>query len=352
MNINFEKRIFLLYSVFLIVLQGYSKVIFFDNEISQKIVFYSLVFSFLAYFLFIKYDKKDLLILFLSVIAFLSLGNGSALKLFLILIVLKYFPLRKVLKNYLIINVLFYVFVIFVLKADYGSNIYTREINGVYEIRNTLGFDNPNKAFYYLVPIIIPLVILYMKRCANLLSLGILLISILIFKETLSQTGFYLNVLLSIIILIYNIKDGRILRKVSFGFIAYTPIILLLLALVLPLFLNPDAFSMRMYYWSLYLRDYFSIKSLLGYSMVSEYPLDGSYIYGVIYFGVIFTVFVIFKYIKIIKEFLVNKKRFYLIIPVFYMLAYGFSETNLFEVAFNPTLLLLFLNYSQEKNEL
>ena len=135
------------------VIQSYSKVFFASDTIFQNIFFYALVFFSILIVSISKFRLIDIFLIITSLIIYLAFGNGFALKLFLVSLAVRCLDINKLLRCYLLLATIAFITVILFNVGGDNSLIYFKG-DGVFRIaRETLGFDNPNKPFYYLLPI-------------------------------------------------------------------------------------------------------------------------------------------------------------------------------------------------------
>lgn len=106
------------------------------------------------------------------------------------------------------------------------NNDVIRTVDGVAQIRSSLGFSNANAVFAYFIPIVLSGIYLYKKN--KLFNFMVLIISFILYYYTKCRTGFYL-VLLSLIFNIFN--SGKTIKKSNIFFIAFFIISILLAVL-------------------------------------------------------------------------------------------------------------------------
>lgn len=348
MVINIKKITVCVFS-FIIVLQSYSKVLFSQDSIYQVFIFYSLITFALMIFFSSRFDLADIFIIGLSFIAYILLGNGFALKLVLVSLALRYCNIDVFLRFYLYLACLIFIFVIVFGTAETTDVFYKGE-GTLKTIRETLGFDNPNKAFYYITPIITCLLFLYYKRYPFCSLIIIVAITYFIFTKTLTTTGLLSNLILVILLLLY-----RLFPRISERILSNTALVPILIIL-----LTSVSFSLAYFYHSNdYVNSLLSLRPLFWYEVLNagyvelifmgqlydthNIPLDNSYIQAVYYMGLFFFLIMIYCYwlgLSIAKK---NGNSISLItILIIYTTIYSFGETFFIEPTLNLTFIIVF----------
>lgn len=348
MVINIKKFVVFIFSL-MIVLQSYSKVLFSQDSFYQVLIFYSLMTFSLIMFFSSRFDLVDILIIGLSLTAYILFGNGFALKLVLVALALRYCNIDVFLKCYLYLACLIFVFIIVFGAAETTTVFYKGEVS-LRIIRETLGFDNPNKAFYYLTPIITCLLFLYYRRYPFCSLIFVISITFFIFTKTLTTTGLLSNLILVMMLLSYRFfprVSGRILSNT-----ALVPMLIVLLTSVsfsLAFFYHSNDYvnsllSFRPFFWYEVLNTGYTELIFMGQSYdTHNIPLDNSYIQAIYYMGLFFFLVMIYYYwlgLSIAKK---NGNDIALItILIIYTTIYSFGETFFIEPTLNLTFIIVF----------
>lgn len=332
------------------VLQSYGKVLFFQDSIANAVLFYALMLFSLLVITCSKFSITELLIILIALSAYALFGNGFALKLILVSLACRAFDIRDVLKTYLVFAVIIFLLVIFADAAVDSSNVYYKADGAVKVIRYALGFDNPNKAFYYMVPIIVSFLFLYFKKIPVISLLLISISTYLVYEKTLTTTGLISNCFLIFMLSLYNF-----LPKISTILFnrAVIPLTIFLLFSVGSFYLafvyhsDPAlnaVLSLRPSYWYSISLDVNPLFIFLGQAYeVNNIPLDNSYIQSVLFMGVFFFYLMSYYYWVGLNVGKKNGMNLTLInILIIYVLIYSFGETLLIEPTLNLTFIIVF----------
>ncbi|TBL52972.1 hypothetical protein EYZ00_13050 [Hafnia paralvei] len=343
-----------------LVLQGYSKVIFSEQYDEQKIVFYFLV-ALCAMIIFIdRLSLSDIIILLISSVAYIALGNGYALKLFLIVYAARTFELNMLIKKMLAISIIFYIGVVFFGFGNIDVGVFTRVSDSGRVIRETIGFDNPNKAFFFLVPIFISWVYLYGNKHKISSLFLIISVTFIIYTLTYTVTGLIANILLSLLLIFsWLIPSLRTQSRTRIWMvIPITFILFIIISVYIAIAYQADSninriLSERPKLWYYFIENYLNWSFIFGQAKEETVlPLDNSYIDALVHFGFIFILYLIYMYSKASK--LVFKTRIdnsLFLILCLYILVYSLGETLFFEPAYNPSLLIVFNIVRMAKSE-
>lgn len=242
-------------------------------------------------------------------------------------------------------NVLFYILTIIFYYVGYSENYelsrkYIKILDGVLSYRETLGFNHPNTAVKFFIPIFISYI--YLNR--NVLNLkkyiGLSLVIALLYLKTFSRTFIY-SLIVSFIF-IFIIKKIKILKKMSRYYIVIVS--------VLSYFLGVNANNLREYnnivsgrfnLWGKYLNLY--NLSILGQKIPNDikeyYPLDNSYLTILLNQGLLILTVYIFFYCIYMKKI---KDNYIMVGLVVIILTVGFFESYIFLFTINPLVLIMY----------
>lgn len=340
------------------VIQSYSKVFFASDTIFQNIFFYALVFFSILIVSISKFRLIDIFLIITSLIIYLAFGNGFALKLFLVSLAVRCLDINKLLRCYLLLATIAFITVILFNVGGDNSLIYFKG-DGVFRIaRETLGFDNPNKPFYYLLPIFCCFVFLYFKRYPISCITAIIIVTYAVYIKTLTTTGLFSNALLVLMLLIYYFLPNKTNRILGNPLLITCSIIVLYFASFFIAFTyhsdsNVNFFlSHRPEYWYEIIRTTNIYLLIFGQALdLQLVPLDNSYIHSVIYMGAFFCIIMIFCYwLGLTRAKLRGVNISIISILCIYVFFYSFGETLLVGPTLNITFIIIF-NYIRDHNK-
>lgn len=320
---------------------------------SSSLLFYASIALLMIQFLIIRKHNITELAIFLTACAlYVFTREGAILVLILLAISVRDIDDEYVVKNYLIINALFII--AFVLIGNFLpdlikiSDTHYRLKDGIYIVRNCFGLHNPNLIFFYTIGVYAAYIFLRFEKY-NMVDRAILLVmTILIYKVTMSRTGLLTMIAALFLVDILKYIDLKKYIKISF-LIKISPILLLIGSVAIGLLFSKNELlnsllASRPRYWNVYLGQEGNFLSLFGNSYSPEIkqanPLDNSYVYLTAMLGlmsVVFFMILLYKGLDIlIKK---NENKYIAVIVMF--LVYSFAENILFEAGFNFTIVFL-----------
>ncbi|TGA73338.1 hypothetical protein VFES401_01110 [Aliivibrio fischeri] len=343
---------------FLIILQVYAKVVFVSDFLFQKIAFYSLIFACLVYILISVKSINEILIIIMSVMLYIYFGNSMLIKLVLIILAVKNEDIIFLIKCHLFYSLMFYSStIVFELGLpSYLGTYYRDGFNSI--VRNTMGFDNPNKPFLYLSTIIYSILFLINDKSKSIkfiFTITLLYWVIYVYSQTRSYTGLFVYTFLLITFFLYHSSFFiRInIEKLMLIFVPLLPLFLIIVSVVIPVYYHDNAFANalltgRPYYWYHYLVEIPYSNYFFGGTVEYKHALDNSFIQLIGGGGIILVSMFLVFYSSMFKKILKRNNLSVCIILVF-LLVYATSETFLFEPGLNITLYWL-LYYSRSLN--
>ncbi|MBD1571475.1 hypothetical protein [Aliivibrio sp. S10_S31] len=335
--------------IFSVIITEYTKFLLNGYGVNEFFFFLTLIICFLIISLS-KIDKFDIVLLSFSFLILVGGFSPLVFKLVIYCVAAKKCNSEVMIKTHLFTSLSFFIYIIFLwaVGVNYLGEITTYYRDGV--IRSALGFKNPNNAFMFTFPILYSLVYLHSKNY-KIISIVIIFSSFFsfwVYNETLSRTFVY--VLFSgmpTLIIYLGIKKFKFTEKVLF----FSPFFFIAITYVVAFHFNNGFFntllSSRPNLWFIYLRDYFDssiLNALFGVRFNSsdlEFPLDSSFVFGLIYLGFVPFFYFIYKYSRLFTYLFLSKETL-LIVFTLLMFNYSVFETLLFNLAFNPSLILLF----------
>lgn len=320
---------------------------------SSSILFYGSIGLLLIQFLLIKkHNITELAIFLTSCALYVFTKEGAILVLILLAISIKDIDDRYVVKNYLIMNAMFII--AFVLIGNFLpdlikiSDLHYRLKDGIYVARNCFGLHNPNLIFFYTIGIYAAYIFLRFDEYNMMDRAILLLVTLFIYKITLSRTGLLTMIAALVLVEILKCIDLKKHTKISF-LVKISPILLLIGSVAIGMLFSKNellnkVLASRPRYWNIYLNQEGNFLSLFGnsYSSIIKQanPLDNSYVYLTVMLGLVSVVFfmvLLYKGLDIlIKK---DQKKYITVITMF--LVYSFAENILFEAGFNFTIVFL-----------
>ena len=291
-TITNNSLIFIIYVLFIVALSlPFIFRITFTKESFLKIMLILLV-SFIMFFLY----KEDNVFLY-SILGLILINEDR----------------KEIIKNvFFSLLIIFSITLLLGLVGILPNTDAIRNIDGVIQIRYSLGFSNANAAFSYFIPMLLAGTYLYRKN--YLFNFIMFIVILFIYFNTRCRTGFYS----ALLILLFNMFDmKRIFKKGNIMFIVFFCISLLLAFLFGSTkynFIN-EALSYRPWYSYQFLKEGISI---WGMGVSSKIILDNLYLrllanYSI--FGVILYYFIYSKGSKLcFDDSLINNLTFFFLL--------------------------------------
>ena len=245
---------------------------------------------------------------------------------------------------YLCVSVFFYLLTILIdnLGILQEREVMTRNIGEQLLIRDDLGFGHPNTTMMTLLPIIFLVYYVWYEKNKIKVTVGILIISQIIYKLTNSRTGYLLTI---IFVFSFLIKDRYLDRLKYF---AYSSIFFLLyFSFGLPSKLKYSFYdklvSGRFRLFDYYLTHYEI--TLFGNKKITEmygfFPLDNTYVRILFEQGIVGLIVAILLVIYIFR--LLYRNKDYKAIRIFVVtLIFGVMEGQAFNYYFNVIYLIIY----------
>lgn len=297
----------------------------------------------LSLILFIKWELYDAVFLIIGIIVTLLTKNSLFLAFFVMGIYCRKNNISNeyLVKNYLFMTAIFFLGMIllnFFEILPNGVNVHYRGDS----IRNDFGFGNPNTPFLASLPLYAGYLYLRFDKYDIYDRLLLLTVSFIIYLQTYSRTG--LMTILTILLFIEIVKRVDIRKnKIITLLLTLLPIIITGLSFFTAKFLNTYFFneilSHRPETWDIYIRHINFFRNQYYYTLLETYPLDNSYIFSFVLYGILFTTLLLILYTYYMrKNILENNAKMIAICSIF--LIYSFGENILFNIGLNFTLIL------------
>lgn len=309
----------------------------------------------------------------LAVVMISSYANMICIVLFLV--IAQFVDFDKIIKTSICTNVAMIVFVVAMCLVGELPNYEYRHYSLIQKMRITvysygfLHYSTPSYIIFF-----ISILLLYFKRgkIASFFALGINLLSYLIFTTKLPF------ILAFVFIFMLNwLSDTKLLDKAPKNLseiFSFLPLLLLGTAYFLSRFYNPTkgwmlvlnkALSDRLYQGKVGLSKFgvglfgkqfemigvYSLDSE-GLSLGDYIYIDSDYLYMLLRYGIIFTLFIIIVYIVMLRKF-IDKRYYYFISWTIICLLFALSNWCLYVIEFNPLIfagMRLFTGGSIEDN--
>lgn len=332
-----------------------------NNTATDFIIISAVIMSIVL--LFGKKIKKSEInfILFMLTFIIISYIHGRTIDIIISLIIAIFYmnidkSIENFIKDFTFTSALFYLITLFLHGTGILEQVASsRYVNGVIDVRNSLGFIHVNATFMYFIPIFLG--ILYINKSKNrkhqIFALIILdIISIILYSLSLCRTGMMIVIIINAMLIlkkyISNSKICDFLAKYAY---LYMPILLILLykftATDFSNYSINKLLSFRPYYINQALNTY-KFK-LFGNNITNDFIIDCSYIKILLNFGVLS--YFIFSYINI-KSYDYLKTDFYLKLIYLSFIIYQVFENNyLYQTNFLMVIQLLILMKTKAEKE-
>lgn len=348
---KYPKIVYLLLSALIFILIAKSYLFFvyvvnFNGEIPNNINFVC-VWGFrlflISLILFIKWDFSEILLLIIGLVITFLTRNSLFLAFFVMGV---YCRNNKISNEYLVKNYLFITAIFFLGMILLNAfNILPNGVDVHYRgdsIRNDFGFGNPNSPFLAALPLYAGYIYLRFDKYDIYDRILLLIASFVIYFQTYSRTG--LITILAILLFIEIVKRVDIRKnKFATSILTLLPLLITALSFFTAKFLNNNFFneilSHRPESWDIYIKNIKLFRNPHYYTLRETYPLDNSYIFSFVLYGVIFTILLLALYTYYMrKNLLENNAKIIAICSIF--LIYSFGENILFNIGLNFTLIL------------
>lgn len=334
-----------------------------DNKFLQLITIVAFV-SLGIKFSITKYTFNEFMFSFSVVILgmatyFVTKREGILLTI-LTIVGLKDVEIGKVFKCTFFIRVIMYISTISLTLLGLIENkkiLHWREGVG-YVYRYGLGYDHPNLLHSTLFILVALFLYLYYKNLNIVHYSFIFILNLIIYKFSLSRTGFYL-IILSLILTIFMKKDKTNLKYKLTSLVIPSCVLFTFVSGFfygkLEIFNKIDRLlSGRIYYTSYFLKNY--SLSLFGNNLyVDNNLIDNSYIILLANYGIIVFILYLAIYRKVIKNFIINRLDKELLVIIIFSI-YGITEGFLPNIFMNISLVftstILFKERLNEKEKL
>lgn len=345
-SLRYEEFLFLIF--FAMITAGKGLGLGASSKLLQSITIISLMYLTVKLFTS-KYTVNEVIISFLLCI--LGLGTYIVTKrqgvlLSIITIIgLKNISYEKVFKVAFGVRLILYILTISLAILGILENkkiIHWRDSAGFF-YRYSLGYSHPNLLHSTLFILVILFIYLFYKKLNIKLYSFIFLVNLLIYKFSVSRTGFY-GVIATILFTIFmknskGIFKYKIIKLVVPGCILFTFITAILYEKVEFINILDRLLSGRIGYTSYFLNNY--SMSLFGNNLyLDDNLIDNSYIILLANYGIIIFVLYLISYNKIIKKYITLKMDKELIMIVCFSV-YGITEGFLSNIFMNLSLVYI-----------
>lgn len=327
--------------IFLIIAYGYvSQYAFFPN-ITPYVFITAVVLLGLHYILALRIRKSQVIkyCMFLILALFITYVSKAPHFVFAIIIAISFLVDKKsnasIVRTYFWTSLIFFLITIILYATGVlPDNVIYRATETGWVVRSNLGFDNPNTAMIFALPMFAAGYYLYGKRLGYwLLSLPALA---LLYFATDCRTGAACILFFFIAALLFSHR-----KKVS-TFLSYifATLFFLLSALSIALATSSlsgltaginELLSNRLYLWSYYIDNHLTT-TLLGGEKVPGYVLDNVYIFILVKMGIF--AFMLYGLVYFVGTRRLKSDRRMLIVVAGY-LVYGILETNVILTSIN-----------------
>ncbi len=268
---------------------------------------------------------------------------------------------NKIIKYFFVSSMICFcvhIFLFIIGVLDDPDIMYRTVSDGSVLTRSFLGFEHPNNAFMFLLPIILCGYYFVQNFIQKLIFVSIsFFISLIIFFKTNSRTGFILIIL---ILLISLINESWIKRRKILLFIGrFMFFIMSIISIGISILCGKEItnkvnelLSGRPYIWHTYLNDKVRLIPTPGKIGLEEsqivdqfgQSIDNYYIYFLVRYGIILFIIIGIIYYAFFKNLQKNGQIKLYVITIFYFI-YGMVETNTILVSINFVLIFIFSIY-------
>lgn len=346
-NLRFNKEEVLFYFYFILILIGKSLGLGASSQLLKIITV--IAFIFLGIKLVItNYKKKEIITILILIsigICTLYMSKREGILLTIVTIIgLKNIKYKKLFNIALIVKIISYIFVISLSILGFLPNkefLQWREGIG-YIARYSLGYSHPNLLHSNFFIIVLLYIYLKYERL-NIMNCGIILIiNELIYRISLSRTGFY--AIIFMVLFSYIIRKRQKINYRLFYIIMPISIIFSFVTAILynkvEIINKLDVLLTGRIGYSNHFLNYYNI-NLFGHNLFNDNSLiDNSYIILLINYGLITFVLYIWGYMKIIKKFVFLKMNKELLMISCFSI-YGITEGFLSNIFLNLSLVFL-----------
>lgn len=305
----------------------------------------------LSLILFIKWDIHNILLFIIGLLISIFTDNSSLLAFFVIGIYCRNNNISNnyLIKNYLFITALFFLGMILLNMFNIIPNGQLHYRGNI--PRNDFGFGNPNSPFLACLPLYAGYIYLRFDDYDNYDRILLFTVSLIIYSQTYSRTG--MITIFAILLFIEFLKRVNICKNKFLSYlIILMPTLITLFSFFTGIFLNNDFFNKILSYrpqaWSVYIQNIRILGNSNYFTLRNTYPLDNSYLYSFVLYGILFTILLIGIYTYYLyKNVTDNNGKIIAISSIF--LIYSFGENILLNINLNFTLILVLSSISLEK---
>lgn len=296
--------------------------------------------------------------LFLGLLIFLKTGEMNPFTLFIVMFSMKGIKAEEAVKVLLVLNMVFFMGTIILCKVGIiYDDVYYFTRPGQILARHSYGLGHPNQVFLRMLIISIILLACNKGKIHKVKMLLVFAVSIILYKQTDSRSGFLCILLLLAVVGMLDISRGKMRQVISVGMIiAYFAVVMIS---VVFLYWNgrvvqviDSAITGRISLARKFLNAHsFSVLGV-DRQISDDFVVDNSYVYIIIHYGILFFIL----YVMVIGCLLYDmyrKKMYYEIVAVVIVHIYAFIECVLINPVFNFCILYLggfLMNYISEKN--
>jgi len=307
------------------------------NEMSSKFLYIIVIFCLLK-LLFKKFSYIEILSSIIIIILCIIGQNFSLIAILIILLSFKRSKFEDLLKHYFLFNLITIISIIALIpwQAEWGNTI----INQRYD----LGFGNPNTASQYVFSLVLSYFLIISNRENKIFHNIIILI--LVFS-TYYFTGSR-NIIFSIFVfyLVLNISKFKNTFTLSKSIFNNFFIILSILSFFLIIKSESQMLNVMLSYRPAYLAEILRENgiSLIPQKLIIDYPIDNSYMYRFLQYGIIIYGFFLIFSRKLLNQLFIFGNK-YQVAVVTASMFYAFFESSFFNITTSISLYLLIINY-------
>lgn len=302
------------------------------NRRNTKTIIFAIVFIIISY---INGKTIDIIVSFLLAFYYFNLENSLD------------DSINNFLKTYTLTSCVLYVTTICLSTFGVIKSIdSTRLVDGVTNVRNSFGFIHVNATFMYFVPIFLGLLYINKnkpKKRRVLLLIILDLISLVIYKASLCRTGFFMIILINVLVALKKpLQNSKIVNFIFKYFYVIIPFIIIPLVIT-----SANDFSANSLNRALSFRPYYIYQALHNYSITflgrnisTKVIIDCAYLKILINFGLIS--YVMFSYLNI-KTYKLTSNYMLKITLITYLIYQVFEANYLYQTNFIMILQFMYM---------
>lgn len=284
--------------------------------------------------------------LFLGMLIFLRTGEMNPFTLFMVLFSMKGIKAEGAIKILLVLNMVFFAGTIALCKMGIiYDDVYYFTRPGQILARHSYGLGHPNQVFLRMLMISIILLACIRGKYHKVKMLLVFGISVVLYKQTDSRSGFLCILLLLAVVGMLDISRGKMRQMITVGMIsAYAAVVMIS---VVFLYWNGSVVQVidRVITGRISLaRKFLDMHSfsMLGVNrqISDNFVVDNSYVYIMIHYGILFFVLYVMAVGCLLYD-MYRKKMYYEAVAVVIVHIYAFIECVLINPAFNFVILYL-----------